>query len=72
MTKQNKQGKKPTRGIIIGIDVAEKDGDFTSVSYWRNPNIFEKLLRKIGLSKAAWTRKLVKIVTLPPENKDNL
>lgn len=53
--------------IFIGIDVSKEGGDFTSISYWRKPNILEKLLRKMKLSKATWARKLVKIVTIPPE-----
>ena len=46
------------------IDWGTPDGDHTVITYWRKPNIFERILRKLGISKARWTMKIVKQETV--------
>lgn len=50
--------------MIIGYDKGEPGGDYTVIQYWKTPGRLRKLLRRIGLDRSMWERKLVKEKTI--------
>ena len=57
MNHETYEGPSDLSGYHVGIDTGTDDG--TAITVFRRPNRFERLLRRLHLSKGTWKWKVV-------------